>query len=571
MKLSIKSKLSLLVAASLIVVLGGYFYFNQKTQVDSLTELYNSNTESLKIALSKNIETFMIYGDNEKIQPVIDEFVAKGMVSEVTIITAEKEIARSTDLSNVGKKSEDPNWDKVFSSLQGMTVTEEINSMPHLVTYKLYENNKACADCHDIKSEKILGGMKIVKSQEEIVKAADSSAFLGLLFGLLGICGIIVAIYFFMSWLIFKPIDDVSGKMLQASQGDINFEISNTRTDEVGVLQNAIINLIDYIKALSAASESIANGNLTIAVNEKSANDTLGKSFKKMVENLNKIVGQLSENSMMLSSASTQIAGSTEVAASGAKNSADQINQIATAMEEMSATVAETTKNTTEATSMAHTATTIADEGRANVEETIRGMELISEVVKGSATNIRLLANSAEKIGDIITVIDDIADQTNLLALNAAIEAARAGEQGRGFAVVADEVRKLAERTGQATKEITEMITEIQSKTSDAVTSMESGIKQVETGREMADKAGHSLAEIVEKNQLMVSMIEQIATASEQQAATSEEIAKNIESISKISWESQATFEETGQMAINLNSQADTLKKLVDKFETKSK
>ncbi|KAA3636253.1 MAG: hypothetical protein DWP97_03110 [Calditrichaeota bacterium] len=568
MKLSIKLKISLLVAASLIVVLGGYFYFNQKSQVESLTELYDSNTESLKIALSKNIETFMTYGENEKIQPVIEEFVDKGMVSEITIITAEKEVARSTDASAVGKKTTDPNWDKVFSAMQGMTVTEEINSIPHMVTYKLYENRKECADCHDIDTEKILGGLKIVRSEEEIVKAVESSAFLGLLFGCLGICGIIVAIYFFMSWLIFRPIDDVSGKMLQASQGDINFSITNDRTDEVGVLQNAIINLIDYIKALAAASESIANGNLTIAIEEKSENDTLGKSFKKMVDNLNKIVGQLSENSMVLSSASTQITGSTEIAASGAKNSSDQINQIAIAMEEMSATVVETTKNTSEAASMAHIATNIADEGRANVVETIEGMQLIAEVVKGSATNIRSLANSAEKIGDIITVIDDIADQTNLLALNAAIEAARAGEQGRGFAVVADEVRKLAERTGQATKEITEMITEIQAKTSNAVTSMESGIKQVETGREMADKAGNSLAEIVEKNQQMVSMIEQIATASEQQAATSEEIAKNIESISKISQDSQASFEETGQMALNLNSQADTLKELVETFET---
>ena len=166
------------------------------------------------------------------------------------------------------------------------------------------------------------------------------------------------------------------------------------------------------------------------------------------------------------------------------------------------------------------------------VGETIEGMKRIADVVNKSAETVKELGKSSDQIGEIIGVIDDIADQTNLLALNAAIEAARAGEQGRGFAVVADEVRKLAERTTKATKEIAGMIKKIQSDTTGAVQSMEAGHEGGRARDRLADKAGTSLTEIVGVSQKVTDMVTQIAAASEEQSSASEQISKNVEAIS---------------------------------------
>ena len=194
-------------------------------------------------------------------------------------------------------------------------------------------------------------------------------------------------------------------------------------------------------------------------------------------------------------------------------------------------------------------------------------MNRISQVVQQSSQNIHKLAESAEQIGEIIAVIDDIADQTNLLALNAAIEAARAGEQGRGFAVVADEVRKLAERTGKATGEITEMIKGIQNGTEEAVASMDEGNTEVNSGRELADKAGDSLAAVVRSSQEVMNMIMQIATATEEQSAAAEQISKNIEMVSTATRESATGAEQAASAATQLSHNAEGLQAIVAQFK----
>jgi methyl-accepting chemotaxis protein len=207
-----------------------------------------------------------------------------------------------------------------------------------------------------------------------------------------------------------------------------------------------------------------------------------------------------------------------------------------------------------------------AEEGGRVVEETINGMKQIADVVRTSSETIKELGRSSEHIGEIISVIDEIADQTNLLALNAAIEAARAGDQGRGFAVVADEVRKLAERTTRATREIASMIKEIQSKTNDAVLSMDRGMDAVESGISSADRAETSLNDIVHRFGAISEMVTQIAKTTEQENTVADDLTKHVDSISAVSQESTIATQQIAQAADDLNRMTESLQQLLSGF-----
>jgi len=233
-------------------------------------------------------------------------------------------------------------------------------------------------------------------------------------------------------------------------------------------------------------------------------------------------------------SSSLEISSTAESLAAASQEQSSQTEEVASAVEEMSRTVSENATSANRTADVARKSGEIATIGAGVVKQTVNKMKDIADVVKTSANNIQKLGDSSKEIGEIISVIDDIADQTNLLALNAAIEAARAGEQGRGFAVVADEVRKLAERTTEATKQIAKMIKGIQKETDQAVVAMNKGTIEVQNGIDLADKAGESLNHILTSTQDVLDMINQIAAASEEQSATSEQISKNVMSISKV-------------------------------------
>ncbi len=331
--------------------------------------------------------------------------------------------------------------------------------------------------------------------------------------------------------------------------------------DEHSYLTMKIAEMLEQMSLFAA-------GDMTISMHAD-REDEIGElytGFNRAIENIRTMMQRVAEAVSAAASASAEISASAEEMAAGASQQTEQASEVAAAVEEMSQTIGESMRNAKKASELANQSGKTAQAGGAVVSETIEGMNRIALVVKQSAETVQALGKSSDQIGEIVQVIDDIADQTNLLALNAAIEAARAGEQGRGFAVVADEVRKLAERTTKATKEIAVMIKQIQKNTDGAVESMVEGTKEVDAGKKLADNAGASLQEIIMSSGSVVDTVMQLAATSEEQAKASDQISRSITSISNVTQETASGTHQIARAAEDLNQLTENLEELVGHF-----
>lgn len=314
--------------------------------------------------------------------------------------------------------------------------------------------------------------------------------------------------------------------------------------------------------------EDVAQGDLTRRINIVTDDEIGGmaKQFNAFADKLHTTISQVAESSNEVLSAANTLDTATTYMATGVEEAAMQINSVASASEEMSKTTSEIAHNCVVAVKSSEQASSSANTGQAVIEETIRVMNRINDRVKESAEVIKNLGIRSDQIGEIVGLINDIADQTNLLALNAAIEAARAGEQGRGFAVVADEVRKLAERTSDATKEISETIQAMQTETKKAVSSMEEGVNEVAAGTSEAAKSGSALEEILLQINKVTSEINQIAVASEEETSATDEIAANIQQISIAMQETATRIQDNAKASSQLADLSKKLQAMVGQF-----
>jgi methyl-accepting chemotaxis protein len=322
-------------------------------------------------------------------------------------------------------------------------------------------------------------------------------------------------------------------------------------------------------RALIEASGAMAEGDLTRRLRLSSRDElgTIGASFDDMADSFSQALNRVAASSTQVASASNQVLSTAERIATGAEEVAAQSTTVATAGEEMAATSGDIAQNCQLAVEGAQRATQVANDGFNVVRHTIEGIKFRGAKTRENAVIIESLGQRSDQIGEIVATIEDIADQTNLLALNAAIEAARAGEQGRGFAVVADEVRALAERTTRATKEISDMIKAIQTETKQAIVSMEEGIKGTERGASEAAQLETSLNDIIEQIDAVSMQVSQIATAAEEQTATTSEISNNMHQITEVVQDTARGAHESATAASQLNNNAEELQRLVRQFK----
>lgn len=326
--------------------------------------------------------------------------------------------------------------------------------------------------------------------------------------------------------------------------------------------------LATHVSTAMHAIDLMAQGDLTGRLKTETSDD-IGKLFHAInssMENVSRMIAQVVHSVNNTADAVSQISGATEELSSGAKEQNGQVVQLAGAVEEMSRTISNNTQQISVAAYEASLANDEAYQSEQVMRSMINNVQQVGKVVLDSAAKIKQLGQSSEKIGEIVSVIDEIADQTNLLALNAAIEAARAGESGRGFAVVADEVRKLAERTQKATKEISTMIKTIQGEMGAAVKGMNEGTMLVEQGSQLVTQTTQALEQIINRTSKVSDVMSQVASASDQQSATSAQMAQSMHAMSSVVEESTEGVEDIARSIESLMRQATDLRHSISRF-----
>jgi methyl-accepting chemotaxis protein len=434
-----------------------------------------------------------------------------------------KDVRASTSLVNpdgsraLGSKLQGPAYDTVMKKGQAYRDEVILNGRPFFSAYDPIKD----------KEGKVIGAIGVALPKSDYFATFNRII---LIISIIAAC-LIVAINFFLFGFIRKimsPLKQLIPVASSLAEGDLSIRIETQRNDEIGQLLSAMKNMIEKWRSVVADVQQ-ASGNVASA-------------------------GQkLNQNAVQMSTLSTE--------------QEQRSSQVATAAEEMSQTIMDIAQNVNSIAGAAQVTLAVAKDGQGIVDKSVMEVKEIAETVDASSEFVRSLGDRSRQIGEIVDVIGDIADQTNLLALNAAIEAARAGEQGRGFAVVADEVRKLAERTANATSEISAMIKTIQEEVFKAVDSMENASGKVTVGVELSAHAGEALKNIVEKADELQLMVQQIASATEEMSTTSEEITKDIGQIASASRETSESSSHTTQAAAELSRLSINLQTTVGEFK----
>jgi len=534
------------------------------TGIEPGAEVKLSLTASVPIRHQDKIVGVAILGMNLSSNELVDR-IKKQLNVECTIFLDNTRV--STTIINQGQRAVGTRMDNaaIYQSVMGkgerVVSRNTILGVEHDTAYWPWKNAEG----------KNMGmffvGMSRASIESLLFSVMLSFAVAGLLIG-----GFMLAFGGIVARAIARPLRAATAFAENVSKGDLDGSLAVTTRDEVGVLSRALGVMVETLKAKmreaeeksieAAAQAQKALAAMQEADKAKGAAEAGQQVLLQAAEHVEQVVGRLT-------AAVEDINGQVGASTKSVSFQHERVTASATAMEEMNATVLEVAKNTSSAAQSAERATQSAREGEDIVKESIDSIMRVQRDTDQLKETMRQLGKQTESIGTVMTVINDIADQTNLLALNAAIEAARAGEAGRGFAVVADEVRKLAEKTMDATKEVANVILGIQSGAKDSIEAVGKTGKNLEFASGFVSKSGESLRGIVSESVAIADQIRSIAAASEEQASTSDEITKSLEEIKSSATETAQAMGASTEATNGLADQTRQLQTLVQQIRNK--
>ena len=460
-------------------------------------------------------------------------------VLEIGLADPEGKVVYSSDPTRLGQQVQEDSIAAAVSS-EGEVHTAELGDTVSILRAHTMEPD--CLRCHfDAEAGATAGvlyasysldGLRATEREQAdlLQKAQRESAVSGLITGLVGLVAASVGVFLLLRVLVCRKLDRLTEQSRELATGDADLTVR-------------------------------------LPANSQDEMGEVARAFNAFVENLQQLIAEVLETSAEVVAGSKEIGDASVTLLGKAGEQSDQARSVATAAEQMSSTVLEVARSSQDASAAAKAAADTAESGGQVVGDGVAGMLRVAERVRTIAAKVEILGESSRSIGEVMGVIDDIADQTNLLALNAAIEAARAGEHGRGFAVVADEVRKLSEKTAHATRQVRDTVAAIQAETEEAVSLVTEGLAEVERTSEMSKRAGDALREIVAKIDTNADMVSQIATSTEQQSATVAEISGSVDSIAVLAGEVSAGVDEVSSTARNLGEKTGRLHQLVSRFK----
>jgi methyl-accepting chemotaxis protein len=589
-----------IIVTILLAVVAVMGYINMKNINDGMTAMYFDRLVPIQQLGQANADMYKIRGD-------VFKYAVLAKTEGVAILNSIKAAKASTDENIKAYRA----TQLLDSEKEGLAVfdpawalySSEVDKVIGLMQAGNSEAAKACIeDGGSTANARKAADAVLAKLITINVKAAEATNTDGdntfmsatIIIAAVSITAIILALVvaFVLSNSITGPLSKGVGMMKEMVLGHLNIRLKMGRRDEIGQLANAMDAFTDDLQNIVvSAMKKISDNDLTSEVTPKDDKDEIGPALKTTIESLRALVvklksvskdlaegsAQLGQASDQAGQATNQIAQSSQQVAQGAASQATSLQDTVKAVEQLSraidqiakgaqeqsgliekniqavsqvsTAITQVTGNAQQAADGARVAADSARKGADMARETVKGMENIKVTMEAASAKVNYLGERSKEIGKIVKAIDDIANQTNLLALNAAVEAARAGEQGRGFAVVADEVRKLAERSSVATKEIADLIGGIQNGVSETIVAMQKGSQEVASGYELANRAGQALDEILGKAKDVGAQVEQISSAAQQLTAMSTEMVKLGDSISAIVEENTAATEEMAASA----------------------
>jgi methyl-accepting chemotaxis protein len=409
---------------------------------------------------------------------------------------------------------------------------------------------------------------EVLKRRTEIAESDARNAKLTVVGGTLMGLALAALAGFGITRNISRPLQELTAVAERITVGDLSVEVrTDARSDEVGVLARTFDRMTRSLRAMAAAAGQIAAGDLRSNIQPQSANDVLGNAFARMSENLRAQILALVEGANVLGSAASEIVASTSQLAASASQSAAAVSETTTTVEEVRQTAQMASQKAKLVADSAQRAAQSSQSGRKSTEDVAAGMERIRQQMDAIAASMGRLSEQSQTIGQIIATVEDLATQSNLLAVNAAIEAAKAGEQGKGFAVVAQEVKSLAEQSRQATSQVRTILGDIQKATSAAVMATEQGSKAVEAGTRQSEVAGAAIQALAGSVNEATQAAVQIAASSQQQLVGVDQVAGAMESIKQASAQNVAGAKQLETAARNLSELGQRLKQMVDRYQ----